>query len=227
MLVKTANRTRRVNDRLTIQGQRTPGHTGPNVLNSASSFTLSQTTVRDGGLSALGGQQIIGIKGRKPSHNNSQSEFHFRVYEAHLAFEVIGGLMKLTQAVVKPGHYRSGTGADVFRGGPLPAATYGVGTFSAVGGFQDMHIHSEGRHPESLSSAAIYTPRPNVLPNVTGNSIPKPMDGHYANGQYSAPSILRSFRDFNSENTELRAGAFSAVAEDQIIDYGEGDETKT
>ncbi|KIK60938.1 hypothetical protein GYMLUDRAFT_244085 [Collybiopsis luxurians FD-317 M1] len=212
---------------------------GANVLNGTSSFTLSQATIQAGALSAVGGQQRIYVKGRKPSRNNSQSEFNPQDYEAHLAFEIVGDSMKLIQVIVKPGHYTSGSGADVladFGGGMLPAATYGVGSFSAVGGFQDMRLHSAGRRPESLSSAAVYTPRPNVLPNVNGNSIPGPVDGYYADGQYSAisgygsgaaPSVLRDFNDFNGHNVTLRAGAFSAVTRDQIIEYDEGDETET
>ncbi|KIK60792.1 hypothetical protein GYMLUDRAFT_43407 [Collybiopsis luxurians FD-317 M1] len=209
-----ANGTRRVDDRLTIQGQRVPAPKNPNVLNSASSFTLSQTSIQGGALSAVGGQQRIRIKGRKPSRNNGQ---------------------------INPGHYASGTGVDVlsdFGGGTLPAATYGVGSFSAVRGYQDMRRHNKIRDPESLSSTAIYTPRPNVLPNVDGSSIPGPVNGHYADGQYSAiagyqsdsaPSVLNNFKNFNGDRMDIRAGAFSAIAMDQIIEYDhdEGDERET
>lgn len=73
-----------------------------------------------------------------------------------------------------------------------------------------------------------------VLPDLNGTNFPRPVDGHFEDGSYSAvarnmhpsrdgPSVLRDFRHFEVNNVRLLPGALSAVAGDQTVEYDDGD----
>ena len=71
----------------------------------------------------------------------------------------------------------------------------------------------------------------NVLPNSKGRSFPRPIDGRFDDGQYSAvagnmkggdPSVLRDFQHFEVKNAKFLPGSFSAVGVDQMVMYNGG-----
>lgn len=73
----------------------------------------------------------------------------------------------------------------------------------------------------------------NVLPDRS--DIPAPMYGRFDDGQYSAvagnsgglrvgPSVLPGFVNFHAHDLELLSGSFSAVSEDQDIEYETDDQ---
>lgn len=68
-----------------------------------------------------------------------------------------------------------------------------------------------------------------VRPNINGGSFPKPTANCFDDGQHSAvagnplamqdPSVLPQFRHFYGNKLDIQPGAFSAVSQNQTIEY--------
>jgi hypothetical protein len=195
-----------------------PNGSNPNVLQGAGDFTLSRTTIHSGALSAVGGKQQIRIRRQKPAKKN---------------------------VPVSPATYSDGTNLNptVLSGfkGQLSQETFGSASFSAVGGYQDIRQHKPNQGWDQRSeNTTIPTPSTpmNVLPNR--DSFPCSSGGRYDDGQYSAvagnrnnvpgsggPSVLREFRQFDGHDLKFLPGSFSAVSEDQIVEYDGGENGST
>jgi hypothetical protein len=148
-------------------------------------------------MSAVGGQQTIRVKGRRPREKNESAPV--------------------------PTDSLSATGAhpsilSEFEG-EVPAATYGVAAFCAVGGNQTIGSNTR------TSSASM-----NVLPNSDGRNFPQPVNGRYDDGSYSSvaghsstenPSVLRGFRRFEVRDARFLPAAYSAVGGNQEVIYSE------
>ncbi|KIK50197.1 hypothetical protein GYMLUDRAFT_253184 [Collybiopsis luxurians FD-317 M1] len=203
------NETLRVNDMRTASRQIGPRfNLRPNVLNSASSFTLSQTAIQPGALSAVGGQQRIRVKGRKPSRNVGQENSREYPLEASPAVQ------------------------SDFEG-VLPAATYGSRSFVAVGAYQDMRSRNFDGDLRAVSEDQIiernvgqknsheYPPEasPAVQSDFEEGMLPAATHdprSFSAVGEFQDAQLHNWIRNFNGD---LHAGAFSAVSEDQFIEY--------
>ncbi|KAF5356637.1 hypothetical protein D9757_009396 [Collybiopsis confluens] len=203
------NESVHIGGRQSYSGATPSNRHGPSVLKGASSFTLSHVTIRGGALTAVGGTQRIHVKRLKIPRNGGQA---------------LAGTGTSKQR-------GNPTVLSDFNGGTLPSANYGVLSFSAVGGRQDVHHigNSSGRSGYCNNGSS----RLDVLPNRDGENIPRPVNGWYGIGQHSAvagsstgtsaPTVLENFQEFNGDDMEIFPGAFSAVAEDQLVEYDEAE----
>ncbi|KAJ4499821.1 hypothetical protein C8R41DRAFT_863795 [Lentinula lateritia] len=183
-----------------VQG---PNNSHPNVLFGAGEFVLTNTKIHAGAFSAVGGWQEIRLRRAQPTqsqHTGNPNE----------------DVMSSVQENCNP------TVLSRFDG-VIPEAIYGSASFSAVGGIQDIRNKNTG------SLRVTKCTQMDVLPNLNGGSFPKPTANCFDDGQHSAiagnpltmqdPSVLPQFRHFYGNKLDIQPGAFSAVSQNQTIEY--------
>ncbi|KAF9075465.1 hypothetical protein BDP27DRAFT_1034758 [Rhodocollybia butyracea] len=180
-----------------------PNGTRPSVLSGAGKFTVSNTTIRAGAMSAVGGRQIIRSRGPEPARYNEQ---------------------------VSTDNFTHGTSDPTVLArfdGEISNATCGLGSFTAVGGKQNFRSR---RRPTDATRSARH---PNVLPDRSDIPPPNNGrfdDGQYAaiagnSGSIRvSPNVLSDFRNVHAHHLDLLPGSFCAVSEDQDIEYDVDDQ---